>query len=139
VGVDSTAVEEQYCCGDQREHQQVLQHLQPLPVRHFHHGQRGRPARRTFGTRQIFIPTSPTELWPPFLLLNPAGLVDGHPSSSKLDLFEGFTQKIVDAVQANPSRWKDTAIFFTFDEGGGYYDSGTFSRSTSSATARAFQ
>ena len=50
--------------------------------------------------------------------------MDGHPASSKLDLFEGFTKKIVDAVQANPTLWKDTAIFITFDEGGGYYDSG---------------
>jgi phospholipase C len=50
--------------------------------------------------------------------------VHGHPSSSKLDLFEGFTKKIIDLVRANPSLWKDTAIFITFDEGGGYYDSG---------------
>ena len=61
---------------------------------------------------------------PAVSIVKPSGLVDGHPSSSKLDLFEGFTQKIVDAVQANPSLWKDTAIFITFDEGGGYYDSG---------------
>jgi len=27
-------------------------------------------------------------------------------------------------VKANPTLWKDTAIFITFDEGGGYYDSG---------------
>jgi phospholipase C len=53
-----------------------------------------------------------------------SGLVDGHPASSKLNLFEGFTQKIVDAVQANPSLWGETAILITFDEGGGYYDSG---------------
>jgi phospholipase C len=50
--------------------------------------------------------------------------VDGHPASSKLDLFEGFVKKIVDAVKKNPELWKDTAIFVTFDEGGGYYDSG---------------
>jgi hypothetical protein len=56
--------------------------------------------------------------------VKPSGLVDGHPSSSKLILFEGFTQKIVDAVQANPSFWSETAILITFDEGGGYYDSG---------------
>jgi phospholipase C len=61
---------------------------------------------------------------PAVSFVKPSGLVDGHPSSSKLDLFEGFTKKIVDAVQANPSLWKDTAIFITFDEGGGYYDSG---------------
>ena len=27
-------------------------------------------------------------------------------------------------MKANPELWKDTAIFITFDEGGGYYDSG---------------
>jgi phospholipase C len=61
---------------------------------------------------------------PAVSFVKPSGLVDGHPASSKLDLFEGFTKKIVDAVKANPSLWKDTAIFITFDEGGGYYDSG---------------
>ncbi|MFZ0907871.1 MAG: alkaline phosphatase family protein [Candidatus Acidiferrales bacterium] len=61
---------------------------------------------------------------PAVSIVKPSGLVDGHPASSKLDLFEGFTKKIVDAVQANESLWKDTAIFITFDEGGGYYDSG---------------
>jgi phospholipase C len=61
---------------------------------------------------------------PAVSIVKPSGLVDGHPASSKLDLFEGFAKKIVDAVQANPSLWKDTAIFITFDEGGGYYDSG---------------
>jgi len=61
---------------------------------------------------------------PAVSFVKPSGLVDGHPSSSKLDLFEGFSKKIVDAVKANPDLWKDTAIFITFDEGGGYYDSG---------------
>ncbi len=61
---------------------------------------------------------------PAVSFVKPSGLVDGHPASSKLDLFEGFTQKIVDAVQANPLLWSETAILITFDEGGGYYDSG---------------
>ncbi|MGP0072414.1 MAG: alkaline phosphatase family protein [Bryobacteraceae bacterium] len=61
---------------------------------------------------------------PAISFVKPSGLVDGHPASSKLDLFEGFTQKIVAAVQANPQLWASTAIFITFDEGGGYYDSG---------------
>jgi phospholipase C len=56
--------------------------------------------------------------------VKPSGLLDGHPASSKLDLFEGFVMKIVDMVQANPKLWHSTAIFVTFDEGGGYYDSG---------------
>jgi phospholipase C len=61
---------------------------------------------------------------PAVTFVKPSGLVDGHPSSSKLDLFEGFTRKIVEAVQANSALWADTAIMITFDEGGGYYDSG---------------
>ena len=61
---------------------------------------------------------------PAVSFVKPSGLVDGHPSSSKLNLFEGFAKKIVDAVLASPTLSKDTAIFITFDEGGGYYDSG---------------
>jgi phospholipase C len=61
---------------------------------------------------------------PAVSIVKPSGLVDGHPASSKLDLFEGFTKKIIDEVKKNPSLWKDTAIFITEDEGGGYYDSG---------------
>jgi phospholipase C len=61
---------------------------------------------------------------PAVSFVKPSGLVDGHPNSSKLNLFEGFSKKIIDAVQANPTLWADTAIFITFDEGGGYYDSG---------------
>jgi phospholipase C len=54
----------------------------------------------------------------------PDGWLDGHPASSKLILFEGFVKKIVDGVKANPKLWASTAIIVTFDEGGGYYDSG---------------
>jgi phospholipase C len=60
---------------------------------------------------------------PAVSVVKPDGFLDGHPSSSKLDLFEGFVNRIVDQVQASPL-WSSTAIFVTFDEGGGYYDSG---------------
>jgi len=60
---------------------------------------------------------------PAVSIVKPSGYTDGHPSSSKLDLFEGFVQKIVTQVEASPYA-KDTAIFITEDEGGGYYDSG---------------
>ena len=33
-------------------------------------------------------------------------------------------KKVITQVKENPELWKDTAIFVTFDEGGGYYDSG---------------
>jgi phospholipase C len=60
---------------------------------------------------------------PAVSIVKPSGYVDGHPSSSKLDLFEGFVQKIVTQVEASPYA-NDTAIFITEDEGGGFYDSG---------------
>ena len=61
---------------------------------------------------------------PAVSFVKPDGWLDGHPASSKLNLFEGFVKKIVDEVQANPTLWASTAIIVTFDEGGGYYDSG---------------
>ena len=51
-------------------------------------------------------------------------ILDGHPASSRMELFEAFTRKIIDMAKANPAIWKDTAIMVTFDEGGGLYDSG---------------
>lgn len=84
------------------------------------------PAIRTAhiqDTKNLYADIANGQL-PAVSFVKPSGLVDGHPASSKLDLFEGFTKKIVDAVKANPALWKDTAIFVTFDEGGGYYDSG---------------
>ena len=61
---------------------------------------------------------------PAVSFVKPDGWLDGHPASSKLNLFEGFVKKIVDGVKANPKLWESTAIVVTFDEGGGYYDSG---------------
>ena len=61
---------------------------------------------------------------PAVSFVKPDGNLDGHPASSKVNLFEGFVKKIVDLTQANTALSDDTAIFITFDEGGGYYDSG---------------
>ena len=54
----------------------------------------------------------------------PDGLLDGHPQSSKLGLFEAYLKNILDILDTNPSLRADTAVFVTFDETGGYYDSG---------------
>jgi phospholipase C len=61
---------------------------------------------------------------PAVSIVKPDGIADGHPSSSKLDLFEGFVKKIITELQDQPALWKETAVVVTFDEGGGYYDSG---------------
>ncbi len=57
-------------------------------------------------------------------IIQPSGFADGHPATSKLDLWEGEVNNIITAVQANPTLWQSTAIILIFDEGGGYYDSG---------------
>ncbi len=54
----------------------------------------------------------------------PDSNLDGHPQSSKLDLFEAYVKNILDALEANPELKAETAVFITWDEAGGYYDSG---------------
>jgi phospholipase C len=57
---------------------------------------------------------------PAVSFVKPDSFVDGHPASSKLDLFEAMLENIVDRIHSQ----KDTALFVAFDEGGGYWDSG---------------
>jgi phospholipase C len=52
------------------------------------------------------------------------GALDGHPSSSKLGLFEAYVKNILNKLDSNPALKASTAVIITFDEGGGYYDSG---------------
>jgi phospholipase C len=54
----------------------------------------------------------------------PDGLLDGHPQSSKIDLFEAYAQQVLDALEAHPKLKAETAVFITWDEAGGYWDSG---------------
>jgi phospholipase C len=61
---------------------------------------------------------------PAVAFVKPDGLIDGHPGTSNPPLAEAFIRKIVDAAQANPQLWDETAIIIVFDEAGGYYDSG---------------
>ncbi len=61
---------------------------------------------------------------PAVSFVKPDGLLDGHPASSKEDLFEGMAKKIVDHLTANPELFASTVLFITMDEGGGLYDSG---------------
>ena len=63
---------------------------------------------------------------PAVAYVKPDSLIDGHPASSKLDLFEAMLENIVDKLKAHPQLFSDTVLFVTFDEGGGYWDSGSF-------------
>jgi phospholipase C len=48
----------------------------------------------------------------------------GHPANSATSAYEYFVLSIANYVIAKPELFATTAIMVTFDEGGGYYDSG---------------
>jgi phospholipase C len=54
----------------------------------------------------------------------PDGLLDGHPQSSKIDLFEAYVENVLETLEKNPRLKATTAVFITWDEAGGYWDSG---------------
>jgi phospholipase C len=56
--------------------------------------------------------------------LKPDSFGDGHPASSKLDILESLIERVLDGLQRHPELAEDTAFIITFDEGGGYFDSG---------------
>jgi phospholipase C len=61
---------------------------------------------------------------PSVSFIKPSGFTDGHPESSKLILFEALLDQIVSQVRNKPELFADTAILITWDEDGGFYDSG---------------
>ncbi len=56
--------------------------------------------------------------------LKPDSFGDGHPASSKLSIFEALIDRVLDGLKKHPELAEETAFIITFDEGGGYYDSG---------------
>jgi phospholipase C len=102
--------------------QHLLQHLRLLSVLDLDHDKCVQPGE--FAGHLRALQSDPDRQLPAVSYVKPDGWLDGHPSSSKLDLFEGFVKKIADGVQRNKRLWASTAIIVTFDEDGGYYDSG---------------
>jgi phospholipase C len=86
----------------------------------------GNTAQRTAHIKDAtdFFAAIDSETLPAVSFVKPDGLLDGHPASSKLDLLEGMIKKTVDHLTARPDLFALTALIITFDEGGGYYDSG---------------
>ena len=86
----------------------------------------GDPSQRSAHVKDItdFFAAVTTGTLPSVSFVKLDGLVDGHPATSKLDLYEAMLQKVLDTLDSNPGLRAQTAIFITFDEGGGYYDSG---------------
>jgi phospholipase C len=86
----------------------------------------GNPAQRQLHIKDAvdFFAAVQQGTLPAVSFVKPDGLLDGHPASSKVDLYEGMLDKILDTLEQNPKLKAETAVFITFDEGGGYYDSG---------------
>ncbi|MHB8481562.1 MAG: alkaline phosphatase family protein [Nitrospiria bacterium] len=61
---------------------------------------------------------------PPVSFVRPFESLAGHPANATLSGYEKFVADLVKKVKAHPEVWSKTAILITFDEGGGYYDSG---------------
>jgi phospholipase C len=86
----------------------------------------GDPAQRAAHIKDAtdFFAAIESNTLPGVSFVKPDDLLDGHPASSKIDLLEGMTKKIFDRLSAKPDLMAKTAFIITFDEGGGYYDSG---------------
>jgi len=61
---------------------------------------------------------------PAVSFVKPGRFNNGHPVSSKPDVTGAFVAKVLQALQAQPALHKNTAVFITFDETGGWFDSG---------------
>jgi len=84
------------------------------------------PAVRTEHLKDIvdFFADTANDTLPAVSFVKPSGFVDGHPLTSKIILFEAFLKNILGRIVAKPQLFAKTAIFVTFDEAGGFYDSG---------------
>ena len=86
----------------------------------------GDPAQRAAHIKDavdFFAAVDHDEL-PSVSFLKPDSFIDGHPASSKPDLFEAMVENVLDHLQAKPELFAETALIITMDEGGGYYDTG---------------
>ena len=74
--------------------------------------------------QQFHVDTKNAATFPSVAVIAPYDSISGHPGYAMEPSFDELVHDVVDRVKANPELWKKTAILVTFDEGGGYYDSG---------------
>jgi phospholipase C len=74
--------------------------------------------------QQFYVDVKDATSFPAVAVIAPYDSISGHPGYAMETGFDQLVQGIVERVRGNPALWKKTAILVTFDEGGGYYDSG---------------
>jgi phospholipase C len=73
---------------------------------------------------QFYADVKDAASFPAVSVIAPYDSISGHPGYAMQPSFDQLAQDVIERVRANPALWDSTAIFITFDEGGGYYDSG---------------
>ncbi|MDD2676884.1 MAG: alkaline phosphatase family protein, partial [Methylacidiphilaceae bacterium] len=71
-----------------------------------------------------FYQQAASDSLPSVSFVRPDATNDGHPASSTPALLQNFVQNVVEHVQANKKLWYSSAITFTVDSTGGYYQPG---------------
>lgn len=75
--------------------------------------------------QQFYVDAQNAETdFPAVSFIAPYNSISGHPGYAVETGFDELLRGVVNKVKQNPALWKKTAIIVTFDEGGGYYDSG---------------
>ncbi|MDD1622387.1 MAG: hypothetical protein LUQ11_13000 [Methylococcaceae bacterium] len=74
---------------------------------------------------ETFLNDVGNETLPAVSFVVPKNLISGHPGYSAPVRYEMFINDLINAVQAKPALWANTAIIITTDEGGGYFDTGS--------------
>src|SRR5262249_16893872 len=102
---------------------QLLRHLQPVL---YASSIMGNAQQRTAHIKDVtdFFAALDRGHLPAISYVKPDSLVDGHPASSKLDLFEAMLENILDKLKKQPELFAETAFIVTFDESGRLWDSG---------------
>lgn len=73
---------------------------------------------------EFYVDVKDAATFPAFSVIAPHDSVSGHPGYSVEPSFDYLVRDVVERVRSNKDLWRKTAILVTFDEGGGYYDSG---------------
>jgi len=74
--------------------------------------------------QQFYVDVKSTDTFPAVAVIAPYESVSGHPGFAMEPGFDELVHGVIDRLRANPELWLHTVVFVTFDEGGGYYDSG---------------
>lgn len=84
----------------------------------------GEDRHKLLDLQRFYVDVKDASTFPAVSFIAPYDSISGHPGYAMQSGFDELVRDVVERVKSNPELWKKTAILVTFDEGGGYYDSG---------------